>query len=378
MFTELAVNLLWEQYGKSFLNKIADTGQQNGENSIGQKQKKLINNHYLNDYGKVKLFGKRDSVALGEIFTDVYIHSEISAMQRFNVDELHEEPEKHNRLERHNGFELLQEGKFPRWFILGKPGSGKTTFLKYITLQAVNGKIDKVPMFISLHVWANFLHQHQQQNFDLMPFLEEQFRICQFPNATLFINYLLSNGKALLLFDGLDEVNQADNERSNMMFALREFSREYRKCTILLTCRVAAADYSFNEQFKYLEVADFTAKQIDEFVRKWFGKNEERAEYFLQEFNEPEKHKNLRDLGKVPILLSLLCVIYERKMEFPTQRADIYEEAIEALLETWDRRYRSIRRDEIYKDLSNGVKCNYSHELQQDDFAEKSVFFKKI
>jgi predicted NACHT family NTPase len=76
-----------------------------------------------------------------------------------------------------------------------------------------NGKIDKIPMFISLHEWTIFLHQNQQQDFDLIPFLVQNL-ICQFPQAENFILDLLSNGKALLLLDGLDEVNQKDNERS--------------------------------------------------------------------------------------------------------------------------------------------------------------------
>jgi predicted NACHT family NTPase len=87
-----------------------------------------------------------------------------------------------------------------RFYLLGQPGSGKTTFLKYLTLQACAGKISKTPIFVSLKEWSD-------SKLTLLEFITEQFDICQFPDAESFISNLLKNGKAFLLFDGLDEVN---------------------------------------------------------------------------------------------------------------------------------------------------------------------------
>ncbi len=46
-----------------------------------------------------------------------------------------------------------------------------------------------------------------------MPYLVEQFDICGFPDAAPFVEQLLKQGKAIVLFDGLDEVNIEDNQR---------------------------------------------------------------------------------------------------------------------------------------------------------------------
>jgi predicted NACHT family NTPase len=85
--------------------------------------------------------------------------------------------------------------------------------------------------------------------------LLEQFAICNFPKADSFIAYLLEKGTAILLLDGLDEVNQEHQQK--VIKAVKDFCKKYDKTQCLITCRVAAADYSF-ETFKYTEVADFT------------------------------------------------------------------------------------------------------------------------
>ena len=92
-------------------------------------------------------------------------------------------------------------------FILGKPGAGKTTLLKYITLMAAKGEIDRIPIFVSLHDWA-------QTGFSLIRYMERQFEICDFPDAEVFItDVLLKKGRAIVLFDGLDEVNEESAQR---------------------------------------------------------------------------------------------------------------------------------------------------------------------
>ena len=48
---------------------------------------------------------------------------------------------------------------------------------------------------------------------NLLDFIANQFGICDFPDALPFIEYLLENGRAIVLFDGLDEVPQEDGQR---------------------------------------------------------------------------------------------------------------------------------------------------------------------
>ena len=73
----------------------------------------------------------------------------------------------------------------------------------------------------------------------------------------------------LVLFDGLDEIPQEGERRDRAIAALRDFARQYPRAQVLITCRNAASDYTF-EGFKYVEIADFQEGQMHAFVRKWF------------------------------------------------------------------------------------------------------------
>lgn len=298
-------------------------------------------------YGRVRVLGMSDPVPLEGIFTDVRILDRPSALRRLDIEKLRADPGTLDRLGRRiDGLKLVSDSKKRRLFILGKPGAGKTTFLKYVALQATKGTIDKVPIFVPLKAWAD-------SHLELLPFVCKQFEICDFPDARPFVERILKRGDAIVLFDGLDEVNQEGQQRDKMIVALKDFSAQYSKAQCLITCRVAATEYEF-EEFTYVELADFTDEQISTFAAKWFADEPAKLELFNREFSSPES-KGLRELAKVPLLLSLLCLSFGETMSFPQRRVEIYEEALDALLKKWDAS-RSIKRDETYKGLSLGRK----------------------
>jgi hypothetical protein len=51
----------------------------------------------------------------------------------------------------------------------------------------------------------------------------------------------------------------------------------------------------------------------------------------------------------------MLCLSFEETLTFPQRRAEIYEDALDALLKKWDAS-RSIKRDEIYRGMTAGRK----------------------
>jgi predicted NACHT family NTPase len=69
------------------------------------------------------------------------------------------------------------------------------------------------------------------------------------------------------LLDGLDEVQETDHDR--LLKAIKDFTGQYRDCPCVMTCRIAAREYTF-QHFTEVEVADFNEEQITEFATKWF------------------------------------------------------------------------------------------------------------
>lgn len=315
-------------------------------------------------YNSVRVLGKSEPMTLEGLFTDVFILDKPTAYCRFDISQLRTDPELLEREKRQHGLALVKQIKRNRLFILGKPGAGKTTFLKYLTLQAIKGEIKKIPIFISLKEWAD-------SKLKLMPFMVQQFEICNFPDAQAFIEHILRRGEALVLFDGLDEVQQDGEQRSQLIGVLRNFSKQYLSSQCVITCRIAATDYSF-EQFTYVEVADFTKEQMQAFVNKWFRNTPKMAENFLTEFDK-KAHRGLRELGRIPLLLSLLCLNYEETQTFPARRIELYEEAIEALLKKWDSS-RQIKRDEGYRKLDLGRKRQLFAKVAYNTFSQDEYF----
>lgn len=364
----------WDKYGKSLTDKAASALKGRWDkfrwNDAAEKYRAKVKKLY----GTMQIMGMAEEVPLDDIFTEAYLLDKPTAFSRFDIERLKQASADPKAppptAKRVGGLALVKRNK--NLFILGKPGAGKTTFLKYIAVQAAEPDkpvIDKVPIFISLKRWADC-------GAELLPFIEEQFDKCDFPAARPFVEELLKSGGAIVLFDGLDEVNQEGGQRDKQILAINNFIEKYDRTQCLITCRLAASDYSF-EQFTYVEIADFTPKQIETFVGNWFRNNEgekdeEISERFLAEFQR-EDNKGLRDLARTPLLLTLLCLSFNETLTFPQRRVEIYKEALDALLKKWDSS-RKIKRDEVYRKLSLGHKENMLARIAAETF-EKNQYF---
>ena len=93
-----------------------------------------------------------------------------------------------------------------------------------------------------------------------------------------------------------------------------------------------------------------------------------------EELND-EKNKGLREMGRTPLLLGLLCFAYEEVRSFPETRLDIYEDAIDGLLKKWDNQ-RNIERDHVYKTLIQRRKKQLFQHIAATSF-EKGEFLIK-
>jgi len=366
----VASSASWDGF-KKFFGKIKDNSSWSKFN-LEQAEKDYRNNIKLM-HGKLRILGNLNTMPLEGIFSDVFILDKISATRRFDLQRLLEDDSMLRNVERRNGLDVVKDSYTKdthnndsnRLFILGKPGAGKTTFLKYIALQAADYKLNRIPIFVGLKEWSD-------SGLELMDFLVKQFDICNFPKARDFIEHILTTGTAIVLFDGLDEVTK--KQRDNVVTIIEDFVKKYTVTQCLVTCRIAGNEYQFY-QFKYMEVADFTDEQMRTFATKWFRYDEEKQKLFLKGFFKDE-HESLRDLGRIPLLLGLLCLNFEATSQFPARKVELYEEAIEALLKKWDV-IRNIRRDTVYKKLSLGRKRQLFARVAYENFTAKKIFFKQ-
>jgi predicted NACHT family NTPase len=264
---------------------------------------------------------------------------------------------------------------------LGAPGSGKTTYLYYVAIQCNKGELqaNRVPIFIRLSEFTDTIKN--QPELSLLNYIDNLFHTegIEQPQA---IETIITQGRALILLDGLDEVPK---DFSKLVLShIREFCK-YRKISIIITCRTNALDYNFSHlKFTQVIVADFEQPQIEIFANKWFvsvAKNdkqagEARAKEFIEKLGLPE-HKRIRDLAVTPILLNLTCLVFNNNMgEFLKNRSELYQRGINILLEEWDAE-RGLERDEVYGKLDlEGRKALLTH-VAKVSFEENRYFFKQ-
>ena len=322
--------------------------------------------------GTMRVLDMSQPVDLDRIYTDVNILEKISGKDRIDCDEVLPIGNREN-FERwmmgkiqHRITGLKAFEKHQKLVVLGKPGAGKTTFMKYLAMSCLGDRFhgELVPIFVTLKAYAEERGQPSLENYILTEF--EKRKVSQD-----VAKRLLDDGKALILLDGLDEVKLEDDRRVKQ--DIDRFSRDWLKNRFAITCRIAAREYQF-EKFTEVEVADFDDGQIETFVNNWFREREEsKAERLLERLkgNEPVK-----ELAKSPLLLTLLCLVFGERNDFPPKRSELYKEGLEVLMKKWDAK-RNIEREIIYKHLSPQNKEDMLGQIAFNTFVNGEYFFRQ-
>ena len=262
------------------------------------------------------------------------------------------------------GLEAVE--RHPRLMVLGSPGAGKTTFLKYLAMQCITGglAVDKVPFFVTLKDFADAPKAPRLVDYmvGLLPKILTSDTVEQ----------LLTEGRAFVLLDGLDEVREEDTKR--VIREMRETADRFAASQFVITCRIAAKEYTF-ERFTEVEVANFDQAQITVFVENWFRAKQDftQAQRFMKQLKE---NKPIRELATSPLLLTLLCLVFGEEGDFPSNRSDLYAEGVKILLKKWDAK-RHIERMNLYKKLDVQRREDLLSYVALQSFQNHEYFIKK-
>jgi len=295
----------------------------------------------LNQHSRMRLLSGEE-IGVDQLYVDVWLLNRSPRTFQVSPNKLLETFDLRNdrlglgdRIQRNPAFEVANNN--PKLLILGKPGAGKTTFLKHLAVDWFKGEfqpdliavlielrrirdqqwnlIKAIDQELGLGNWYQIEELKKQietlvQKRDQDEQTKEQKKVLQRQLETLPLQFALDHGQLLVLMDGLDEV-PTNSLRQTVNAQLQQINEHYPKNRLILTCRTQILEL-LPVGFTSVEVADFSDKQVQQFVQNWFiasGKSDAEAAQQWETFDYAVNHNSaLKELTRTPVLLSLMCL----------------------------------------------------------------------
>ena len=311
-------------------------------------------------------FATRQTISVDLVYTDLEVTQRpLDGKKALNL--LRMDLERGDGDKRLGLIAAITGSKRKRFVLLGGAGSGKTTFVNYLTyLLATTYDTgekpdlpEKIAGLMPVRIVLRRAAQHIPTDADcgtadmiwnaLKSDLEKRLGGAV-EEVFDYYRELIVSGRCLVLLDGLDEVPEAGKRRQCLLDAVSGFVDciEKKKQYVLLTVRpYAYADPQWHlPDFEMLTLAPFSPKQVENFVAGWYkavrlavGLEEDaaliRAELLAQRLRE---RRYLADLASRPLLLTLIAALHASGGDLPEDRADLYEKSVQLLVVRWQQK----------------------------------------
>ncbi|WP_020523882.1 HEAT repeat domain-containing protein [Catelliglobosispora koreensis] len=229
--------------------------------------------------------------------------------------------------------------------LLGDPGSGKSTLARYVAYTLANAEVSGplqrlqgwLPILVELRAYA-------QHGGPLLNFLDELHQRDDLGLPKEFLeSYLRDNGKVIMIFDGLDEIFDL-SMRDQVAKQISGLISRFSNLRVVVTSRPVDFQRTTLEGAglrRYL-LLDLDRRQIGEFVNRW-NKLTSGSEVTKEDVEKLgnrllasiDSSQSVRELAGNPMLLTILAII-NRRRPLPRFRTDVYDHAIDVLVEQWE------------------------------------------
>lgn len=241
-----------------------------------------------------------------------------------------------------------------RLVVLGDPGAGKSTLLRWIAtaylLRLKNDPdwellpdVQTLPdeFWLPIYIRCRELTERELRG-ALDDFLCCTLRKAEMTDeeATCFRDFLpekLRRGEALVLIDGLDEI-QDPGLRAQFARQIEQIAVAYERAPIIATSRIVGyreMRLRIGRGFEHLIITDMEWEEKDDFARRWclLTERPERLEIATHELiNDIHSSDRIERLTGNPMLLTTLALVKRKVGRLPSRRVELYEEAVKVLL----------------------------------------------
>ena len=263
--------------------------------------------------------------------------------QEIDQEELQRAKERYYQQPIKSVLDVIEDSQGYRYVVvLGDPGSGKSTLLQYLGLEWARTDLTTdssllIPLLIELRTYIRNRDSGQCNNF--LEFCHQSSgAICHLNQHHL--DQELKDGKALVMFDGLDEVFEP-GKREDVITDIHRFTNTYPKVRVIVTSRVIGykPQRLRDAEFRHLMLQDLKSEQIQTFIYQWheltFTDQADKVRKRERLQKAIETSSPIRQLAQNPLLLTMMAIL-NRNQELPRDRSELYNQSSRLLLHQWD------------------------------------------
>ena len=290
--------------------------------------------------------------------------------------------------------------RYRRLVIVGDPGTGKSTFLRFIALTLANAALGgsssagvterlsmeppfPVPVFVSCWDLAEHLRRVPRATLAaVVEFVAERVVETGWTLDRAVLERVLGAGECIVLIDGLDEV-PTEAGRRLVSDLVEDLVRRYPENRYVVTSRIReyTGDTVLGQQFVRCDVQPFNKEERAAFLRNWVGQlvssrsgSDGAVEEAAREFtalSEAVEASSIRDLADRPLLLTVIAIVHGNRKRLPEQRVDLYDECVDVLLgQRKEAEQQRVSRDTRAFDSEHGKQRIFQRAFVRKRFAE--------
>jgi HEAT repeat protein len=246
--------------------------------------------------------------------------------------------------------------------VAGAPGCGKTTLLRYLAWRTLEAS-ERLPVFLELKTVTEDAFTRAEHDLDELLFTEAVARPldlhgAEYERLRAAFRARLAAGEVAIFLDGLDEVSGTDFF-PRLCAAVIEFTRGvYRDNTLVMTSRPYALPARL-EGLKKMEIAPLNQRQTEEFIAHYYGSAPD-AQQLLRTLRQ---RRALRELLRVPFLLTVVTQLYRQEHQIVEDRLELYRLIVWQLVVQFDREKQLVRRSFLIPDRTGALKLDFLKHL---------------
>lgn len=316
--------------------------------------------------------------------------------------------------------------------MLGDPGSGKSTIVKWLALQfamqfdqnspqnrvsvtsrqiygsEVKGEkdavvdlgISRLPIVIKIPEYAKFFDQNKDsEKKGIIDFCG--IHIPTIPGITSdeirqLISHYLASDKAIVFLDGMDEVVK---DREKILVEIRKFITYWINLGLAPEAKASLQDVGGNQIMITSRIVGYHAAPLDEFIKEVYVRSmddsaiksfcrlwtKETAIFEDEKALDAEasglidaifdKNKpRIRELATNPLLITILALLYHsQNKKLPRNRVELYEETINILMGKWTLLHDDISPEDVkylIEEVASFIHASPSEVITESDLIE--------